>query len=255
MIRETKNSHTEGSACRLFGYTLEFTGYANGSDMKGLGKMTKRMMSENKFSISEIFQSIIGESSLSGYPALFIRFAGCNLRCSWCDTKYAYKPSYFQSYQELINRIKDSKHRFIVLTGGEPLLQPLLKELIDDVVNNLGKQVVLETNGSLSIEGINKKVHISMDCKTPSSLEHKSCDFSNFQYIKKTDDIKFVIADRLDYEFSKKLIDNHDLFEKANILLQPVHNVLDPKELVDWILEDGLPAKLSIQLHKYIGIK
>ena len=216
----------------------------------------KTNKSANKiFALSETFESIIGESSFSGFPALFIRFAGCNLRCAWCDTTYAYEVSYFLSHEELFDKIKGSKQKFVLFTGGEPLLQSSLNKLIEDIIINLNKKVILETNGSFTIKDVHQQAHIVLDCKLPSSLEQKKCLTSNYNFIKKTDDIMFVIKDEEDYEYSKKKIYKYNLEKRTNIIFQPAYESLDIKQLSNWIIEDALKVRLGIQLHKYIGVK
>jgi len=207
------------------------------------------------FSMSETFESIIGESTLSGFPALFVRFAGCNLRCAWCDTAYAYEPAYFSSGRQLYEKVKASRQKFVLFTGGEPLLQPGLPDLINEIVSGCGKKVILETNGSVGIENVNPGVHISMDCKPPSSREHQKCLFGNFEILKRTDDVKFVVKDRNDYEYSCRMIDAYDLGKRVNVVFQTVHGALDAARLAEWIVEDARPVRLNLQLHKYIGVK
>jgi len=207
------------------------------------------------FSMSETFESIVGESTLSGFPALFVRFAGCNLRCAWCDTAYAYEPAYFFSHRELYEKVMASRQEFVLFTGGEPLLQPGLPDLINEIVSGCGKKVILETNGSVGIENVNSKAHISMDCKPPSSGEHRKCLFSNFQILKRTDDVKFVVEDRNDYEYSRRIIDAYDLEKRVNVVFQTVHGKLNAGRLAEWIVEDARPVRLNIQLHKHIGVK
>jgi len=208
-----------------------------------------------EFPMSEIFESINGETSLAGYPALFLRFAGCNLRCSWCDTERAYEPSFFLPFEAVLCETQASKQPFVVLTGGEPLLQSQLKDLISAILKHTNKRIVLETNGSLSLEAIHPQVHISMDCKTPSSLQHDHCLFSNFDLLKRTDDVKFVVGSRADYEYSKEIMGKYSLRHRVNIVFQSVYGTLDNQMLANWILEDGLDARFSIQLHKHIGLK
>ena len=207
------------------------------------------------FSMSETFESIVGESTLSGFPALFVRFAGCNLRCAWCDTAYAYEPVYFSSYRELYEKVTASRQEFVLFTGGEPLLQLGLPDLINEIVSGCGKKVILETNGSTGIEHVNSKAHISMDCKTPSSREHQKCLFRNFEILKRNDDVKFVVEDRNDYEYSRRIIDAYDLEKRVNVVFQTVHGKLDAARLAEWIVKDARPVRLNIQLHKYIGVK
>ncbi|NWF51676.1 MAG: radical SAM protein [Nitrospirae bacterium] len=201
--------------------------------------------------VCEIFKSIQGESSYAGMPCLFIRLTGCNLRCTYCDTKYAYFDGEELSEDNILNKVHRAGIKLVEITGGEPLLQrevyQLIKTLLDD-----GYKVLLETNGSISIRDVDRRAVIILDIKTPGSGMNKEMDFSNFDYIKKIDEIKFVITDRRDYEWSKEIIQNHNLKDRCHILISPAYGIMDPEELAKWILEDSLDVRLNLQLHKYI---
>ncbi len=202
--------------------------------------------------VCEIFPSIQGESSLAGIPMLFVRLTGCNLRCVYCDTTYAYTNGSEYSVQEVLDKIKAYKFKYIELTGGEPLLQEEVYELMDALVKDF--YVILETNGSISVEKVNPSVKIILDIKTPGSGMSDKNYFENLKFIKEKDEIKFVITDRKDYEWSKELIKNHPIKTKE-ILFSPAFGLLNPKKLAEWIIEDGLNVRLNIQIHKYISIK
>ncbi len=201
--------------------------------------------------ICEIFKSIQGESSYVGMPCIFVRLTGCNLRCSYCDTTYAYTEGKEMSEEEILNKISSYGIKLIEITGGEPLLQidvlPFVQNLLDR-----SYKVLIETNGSQSIKGIDKRAIVILDIKTPGSGMDKAMDFSNFDYIKKTDEVKFVITNRRDYEWSKDLIYKYSLFDKCHILFSPAYGVISPEILAKWMLEDRLEARLNFQLHKYI---
>ncbi len=202
--------------------------------------------------VCEIFVSIQGESSYAGLPCVFIRMTGCNLRCSYCDTRYAYEEGFEISEDEVIENVKRYGIKLVEITGGEPLLQssevlPLINRLIEDKF-----KVLIETNGSLSIKNINPKAVIIMDIKTPASRMHEKMLLSNFDYLKIDDEVKFVILDRNDYEWAKEVSFSYNLFNKCKILLSPSYGILSPKLLSQWIIEDSLPVRLNIQLHKYI---
>ncbi len=202
--------------------------------------------------VCEIFVSIQGESSYAGLPCVFIRMTGCNLRCSYCDTRYAYEEGFEISEDEVIENVKRYGIKLVEITGGEPLLQssevlPLINRLIEDKF-----KVLIETNGSLSIKNINSKAVIIMDIKTPASRMHEKMLLSNFDYLKIDDEVKFVILDRNDYEWAKEVSFSYNLFNKCKILLSPSYGILSPKLLSQWIIEDSLPVRLNIQLHKYI---
>lgn len=201
--------------------------------------------------VCEIFTSIQGESSYAGLPCTFIRLTGCNLRCSYCDTKYAYYNGRNLSENEIISKIRKAGLNLIEITGGEPLLQKevhhLIKRLLDE--NYI---VLIETNGSQSIQDIDKRTIIILDIKTPGSGMSGEMDFSNLDILKKTDEVKFVITNRIDYAWSKDIIERYGLMDKCNLLLSPAFGIIPPEELAKWVLEDRLGARLNLQLHKYI---
>ncbi|RLF46533.1 MAG: 7-carboxy-7-deazaguanine synthase QueE [Thermoplasmata archaeon] len=206
--------------------------------------------------ISEIFYSIQGEGTLAGYPTIFIRASGCNLRCSYCDTKYAYEePGTEMNINEILGRIKQYKARYVCVTGGEPLLQKETIELIDKLLK-IGYNVSLETNGSIDISNIadkfssyEKSFLISLDIKCLSSGMHGKMMLSNIDKLRKHDQLKFVIDNREDYEYAKKLMGEYN--PKCIILFQPVWGK-DPKKVAEWLLSDALNARLSLQIHKII---
>jgi 7-carboxy-7-deazaguanine synthase len=201
--------------------------------------------------VCEIFKSIQGESSYAGIPCLFIRLTGCNLRCTYCDTKYAYFEGEELSEDKILNEVHRAGIRLVEITGGEPLLQKGVYKLIKTLLDE-GYKVLLETNGSISIRDVDRRAVIILDIKTPGSGMDKEMDFSNFDYIKNTDEIKFVITDRRDYEWSKEIILQHNLKDKSHILISPAYGFMKPEELAKWILEDSLEVRLNLQLHKYI---
>ena len=199
--------------------------------------------------ICEIFASIQGESSLVGIPMIFIRLTGCNLRCRYCDTQYSYSEGEELSVDQVIDKVKQFKLKYIEITGGEPLLQNEVYELMNNLVKSYN--VVLETNGSVSINKVNPQVKIVMDIKTPGSgMNHRNY-LKNINCLKKTDEVKFVIADREDYEWTKEFINTHT-FNAEEILFSPVFEMLDPAELSQWIIQDSLSVRLNLQIHKYI---
>jgi len=201
--------------------------------------------------ICEIFYSIQGESTFSGLPCIFIRTSGCNLRCSYCDTKFAYKEGYEMGVYEILEKIKQYNCRLLEITGGEPLLQEKIYELINQVINK-GYTIILETNGSLLIDRLPKQVIKILDIKCPGSCQSDLMNFKNLNYLNKEDQIKFVIMDRVDYDYAKEVILNNKLVDRVNILFSPVHEILEPKRLAEWILRDNLNVRLQIQLHKII---
>jgi len=203
------------------------------------------------FKINEIFYSIQGESTKAGLPCIFIRFTYCNLRCSYCDTEYAFLEGNDYSIADLMAEIKKYNCNLVEVTGGEPLMQEeslsLMKILCDS-----GYEVLLETSGSLPVNNVDSRVKIIMDVKTPSSKMEKNNFYDNFMYLKPTDELKFVVSSEDDYNCSKKLIADYSLDGKYEILFSPVFGNIEPIKLAEWILKDGLKVRMQLQLHKYI---
>lgn len=201
--------------------------------------------------VCEIFTSIQGETSYTGIPCTFIRLAGCNLRCSYCDTKYAYEEGIELTENEIINEVTLIGVNLVEITGGEPLLQKGTFHLIERLISE-GYKVLVETNGTLSIKNVDSRATIILDIKTPGSGMWEDMDLSNFDYIKPADEVKFVITDRTDYEWSKNMIHKYDLKSRCNVLFSPAFGVLTPESLIKWMLEDRLDVRLNLQMHKYI---
>lgn len=201
--------------------------------------------------ICEIFTSIQGESSHAGMLCTFIRMAGCNLRCSYCDTTYAYEEGMKLTENEILNEVTLIGTHLVAITGGEPLLQKGIFHLVERLINE-GYKVLIETNGTLSIKDIDSRAIIVLDIKTPGSGMSEDMDYSNIDYIKPTDEIKFVITDRADYEWSKKIINKYKLKSRCHVLFSPAFGRLMPEELIKWMLEDRLDVRLNLQMHKYI---
>ncbi|MBI5807240.1 MAG: 7-carboxy-7-deazaguanine synthase QueE [Ignavibacteriales bacterium] len=201
--------------------------------------------------INEIYKSIQGESSKAGLPCVFVRLTYCNLRCTYCDSEYAFYDGKEMSISQIIDEVKKYNCKLVEITGGEPLFQnesiDLMKQLCDE-----GFDVMLETSGSLSIKDIDARVKIIMDLKCPSSKMMKKNLYENIEFLKPTDEIKFVIGNREDYDWSKKIISDYRLNEKCEILFSVVFEQLKPVTLVEWILEDNLNVRYQLQMHKYI---
>ncbi len=201
--------------------------------------------------VNEIYHSIQGESSKSGLPCIFVRLTYCNLRCAYCDTEYAFYEGEDKSIEEIINEVKKYNCKWVEVTGGEPLVQKesleLMKKLCDE-----GFDVMLETGGSLPIEDIDERVLIIMDLKCPSSKMEKKNLYENIDYLKPKDEMKFVIGNREDYDWSKEIISKYDLKDKSEILFAVVFGELEPVSLVNWIIEDKLDVRYQLQMHKYI---
>lgn len=199
--------------------------------------------------VNEIFLSIQGEGKSTGYPTIFIRFSGCNLRCSYCDTKYSYDEGTDMTPEEIYNQIKTYDFKRICITGGEPLLQDEIHKLLDMLREY---EVNIETNGSVDISKfkLEDEHRYTMDMKVPSSFESEKMRHSNFNFLRESDEIKFVIGSRDDYEWTKNIIDKY--YKRGMITLSPIFQEIDPKEIINWILEDGLDVRFQIQIHKVI---
>ena len=201
--------------------------------------------------INEIFKSIQGESSYAGLPFIFVRFTGCNLRCTYCDTTYAYEEGFEISEEKLFEKIKSYRIKSVEITGGEPLLQEEVYGLTDNLIRN-EYTVLLETNGTLDISRLNKKVIKILDIKCPGSGENDKTRWENLENLKREDEVKCVIMNKEDYEWTKWIFNKFSLIERFTVNLSPAHNLLQPDKLAEWILKDNLNVRLNLQLHKYI---
>jgi len=202
--------------------------------------------------VNEIFYSIQGESSRAGCPCVFIRLSGCNLRCSYCDTQYAYEAGKEMEMEQILEAVKEFDCHLVEVTGGEPLLQKETPALIVSLLNG-GYTVLLETNGSLDVGGIDGRCIKIIDVKCPSSGEHEKNLFSNFEKMNKNDELKFVIETKEDYSYAKDQILINDIsISPGNIHFSPVFQKLSPQTLSAWILEDNLNVRMTPQLHKFI---
>jgi 7-carboxy-7-deazaguanine synthase len=208
--------------------------------------------SEQMLTVNEIFHSIQGESTFAGRPCVFVRLTACDLRCTWCDTPYAFYEGRKMSVDDVVADVESRGCELVEVTGGEPLLQPdvypLMRQLIDR-----GKTVLIETGGHRSIAKVPKGVIRIMDVKCPGSGESSKNDWTNLPLLTKRDEVKFVIADRVDYDYAREVVARERLVERCGaVLFSPVHGVLDPKQLAEWVLADRLPVRLQLQVHKYI---
>lgn len=209
------------------------------------------MKNDPNVSINEIFYSIQGEAKNSGKPTVFIRTAGCPFRCSYCDTDYAFTEGKQTKISEIIKLIKKFDTKYITVTGGEPLAQKNIRHLLELLIIN-SYNISLETSGLIDISDVPKDIEIVMDIKTPSSNEESKNIKKNLSIIKKTDVLKFVIGDKNDYEWSKEILSENNLVNFSNIYFSPVHDLLKPKDIAKWILDDNLKVTLQLQIHKYI---
>jgi len=201
--------------------------------------------------ISEIFTSIQGETSFVGLPFTFVRLTGCNLRCLYCDTQYAYEEGTEYSLDKVVAEVNKRAVSRVVITGGEPLLQDetyiLCSRLLD-----AGATVLLETNGSILIKDVDQRVHRILDLKCPGSGMDKYMIFKNVDYLTVRDEIKFVISDRKDFEWALEILNQHEMQGRAHVLFSPVSDRLHPQELAEWILQEKLNVRLQLQIHRYI---
>ena len=204
--------------------------------------------------INEIYLSIQGESTHTGLPCIFIRLTGCNLRCSWCDTAYAFHEGKNMSIDEILQKVENFGIHLVEITGGEPLMQDNVYTLMKRLIEK-GYKVMLETGGSISLERVPKDVIKIMDLKCPGSGEQEKNNLDNLKLLAPHDEVKFVILDKKDYEWSRDIIKKYKINETAHVLLSPVFDKLELKEMVKWILEDRLPVRLQTQLHKIIWDK
>ncbi|MDA2926520.1 radical SAM protein [Acidobacteria bacterium AH-259-G07] len=201
--------------------------------------------------INEIFFSIQGESSYAGRPCAFVRLTYCNLRCNYCDTEYAFDEGQKMSLEEIVEKVEDYPTDLVEITGGEPLLQaavfPLIERFLDD-----GKTVLIETGGSVDILPVDRRAVLIYDIKCPESGMVKKNRWENLPHLKPQDEIKFVVASHQDYEWARAKIDELGLIKKHTVLFSPVWDRLDPRELAEWVLKDGLSVRLQVQLHKIL---
>jgi 7-carboxy-7-deazaguanine synthase len=201
--------------------------------------------------VNEIFYSIQGESTYAGRPCVFVRLTACNLRCRWCDTEYAFYDGETLTVEQVLEQVRACKCPLVEITGGEPLLQEDVNPLIDRLLAE-GYEVLIETGGSLDIGRLDPRVVKIIDLKPPGSgMEHRN-NLDNLRHVDRKDQIKFVVADRRDYEWAKRMMAEYALAEKVQVLFSPVFGELHPRELGKWMLADRLPARLQIQLHKYL---
>lgn len=201
--------------------------------------------------ITEIYQSIQGESSYAGLPCIFVRTTGCDLRCTWCDSEFSFYGGQSMSIDEIIERVTSYSAKLVELTGGEPLLQKELPVLANRLID-LGYTVMVETGGHRDISLLNHQVIKIVDIKCPDSGESEKVFWSNINSLSNQDQLKFVIASRKDYEWARQTIKERNLEGRFELLFSPVHTTLKPADLAEWILSDGLKVRLQLQLHKYI---
>ncbi|MCH6580372.1 MAG: radical SAM protein [Nitrospinae bacterium] len=201
--------------------------------------------------INEIFKSIQGESSYTGRPCIFIRLTGCNLRCTWCDTEYAFYEGQPKSIKDIMDAIEPLGVPLVEITGGEPLLQEEVYDLMDALLAK-NYEVLLETGGGVSVAKVPERVIKILDVKCPGSGEDAKNLWDNLDHLNPHDEVKFVLADRADYEWSRDVLQRRDIHQKVQVLFSPVYDTLGLKELAAWVLDDNLPVRVQTQLHKII---
>lgn len=201
--------------------------------------------------IHEIFYSLQGESTLSGLPTVFVRLTGCPLRCVWCDTEYAFQGGQWLHYEDILDEIAQHKTPYVCVTGGEPLAQKRVLPFLDQLIN-AGYTVSLETAGSLSVAEVNPEVIKIIDLKAPGSGEVIKNDYKNLDLVNANDQVKFVIADKVDYQWAVDTLQKYRINSRCEVLFSPVADVLPPADLASWILADHLPVRMQIQMHKVL---
>lgn len=201
--------------------------------------------------ITEIFYSLQGESSTVGYPTVFVRLTGCPLRCVYCDSAYAFKGGQRMTLESVLNEVASYHPRYVTVTGGEPLAQPACIELLKQLCD-AGYFVSIETSGALDIAPIDQRVMTVMDWKTPESGEMHRNRMANVDYLKPSDQVKYVISSREDYEWSKSSMIKHGFIDRCEVLFSPVYEKLQPQCLADWIVEDRIAVRFQFQLHKLL---
>lgn len=210
------------------------------------------MTEPRKLRITEIFHSLQGESRSVGLPTVFVRLTGCPLRCQYCDTAYAFEGGTQTTLDEIVARVQEFAAGYVTVTGGEPLAQPNCLPLLTQLCD-AGLNVSLETGGAMSIAEVDERVSIVLDLKTPGSLEADRNLYENIARLRSKDQVKFVICDRKDYEWSRAKVDQYDLTDRVGeILFSPSWGEVKPAELAQWVLDDRLPVRMQLQLHKLI---
>lgn len=204
-----------------------------------------------RLTINEIFHSIQGESTFMGRPCVFVRLTYCNLRCTWCDTAYAFHEGTEMPMDEILRKVGEYDCRLVEVTGGEPLAQPGVLELMSELCDR-GYEVLLETGGSIAIDAVDARVRRIVDFKCPGSGMVMKNLWSNADVLRPTDEMKFVIRDRADFDWSMEMIRNHRLAGRCPILMSVVFGELEPVELAGWILASGMDIRFQLQMHKFI---
>ena len=201
--------------------------------------------------ITEIFYSLQGESRTVGLPTVFVRLTGCPLRCGYCDTEYAFHGGEKMEISDIVEKVASYRPRFVCVTGGEPLAQSSCLELLSALCDQ-GYEVSLETSGAMDVSRVDSRVVKVMDLKTPGSGEESKNRYTNIPYLEQKDQLKFVICHREDYDWAIQKMDEYQLADRCEVLFSPIHGELKPANLAEWIVDDNLPVRMQLQLHKYL---
>lgn len=201
--------------------------------------------------IHEIFHSLQGESSRTGLPTVFVRLTGCPMRCVYCDTAYAFSGGGNMTLDQIMEKVGEYGARYVTVTGGEPLAQKKCLELLSRLCD-AGYEVSLETGGAIDISGVDPRVAVILDIKTPGSGELEKNRWENLDRLKPLDEVKFVLCDRADYDWARQFLAGHRIADQCSVLFSPVYGRLNPADLAEWILQDKLPVRMQVQLHKIL---
>ena len=213
--------------------------------------MSEQAVKSERLRINEIFHSLQGEADCVGYPTVFVRLTGCPLRCQYCDTEYAFHSGEWFDLDAILTRVRELKAQYVCVTGGEPLAQPNCLKLLERLCD-AGFAVSLETSGALDVAAVDARVSRVVDVKTPGSNEASRNRIENFAHLSPRDQLKFVICSRDDYDWSKTFLKEHRLLGRSGVLFSPSYKQQSAAELADWILQDRLPVRFQIQLHKIL---
>jgi 7-carboxy-7-deazaguanine synthase len=206
---------------------------------------------DERLRIIEVYASVQGESTWSGLPCVFVRLAGCNLRCTWCDSEFTFTGGEYQSIDSVVQQVHEMGIDLVEVTGGEPLAQRQTTPLIQALMEQ-GHTVLVETSGSIDIRAVPEGAHVIMDLKPPDSGEVEANDMANLDRLRPGDEVKFVLASREDYEWSREVVTEHRLTERVPVLFSTAFGLLDPAKVSAWLCEDKLGVRLQLQMHKYI---
>jgi len=211
----------------------------------------KEIDTSDRIKVHEIYFSVQGESSHVGRPCIFIRTSGCKLRCSWCDTSHAFYEGDWLSFDQILKEISNFPSKLVEVTGGEPMEQAEIIPFLNFLLAN-NYEVLMETGGHVSLKDVPAQIHKIMDIKCPASKMDRKNNFSNIEALNSGDEVKFVIQDRADFDYAVEVIQKYKLEQKCELLLSPVHGVMEAQTLVEWMLNQGLNARFQLQMHKYV---